>query len=346
MRKRNNNPKISVIVPVYNVERYLYRCVNSILAQTFVDFELILINDGSSDKCPSICDEYSAQDSRVKVIHQKNGGAAAARNAGIRVMQGEYVCFIDGDDFVHPDFLSMMYQQMKDSDAIFSTCSGFDFNDYDEVDGLSYDSDVTAKISTYLQFFQDALEPGGYFSVCCKLFRKEVIEQIHFMEGKICEDISFLSDLLAFQDRNVVLGNHRLYYRLLRAGGVMGSQGICNPDFIDAGVHMIHCVNQHCPQLLPSAVKRAMSYPWSFVDGIYVRREFKENKVFLKTLQNALRQPIVNRNLAAFTPIVQHRMRVFAYSKVLFGMNAFLRLIRLYCYRLLGKDPYKDGHGI
>ena len=89
---------ISVIVPVYNVEKYLRRCVDSILGQTYSDFELLLVDDGSPDGCPQICDEYAARDSRVRVIHKPNGGLISARNAGILAARGDYVCIVDGDD--------------------------------------------------------------------------------------------------------------------------------------------------------------------------------------------------------------------------------------------------------
>ncbi len=99
------SPTISVIVPVYNAESTLQRCVDSILAQTFEDFELILINDGSKDQSGDICDEYAAKDSRVKVIHKPNGGVSSARNAGLRIAHGEYIAFIDSDDYIDNDYL-------------------------------------------------------------------------------------------------------------------------------------------------------------------------------------------------------------------------------------------------
>lgn len=99
-------PIISVIVPVYNVEKYLPRCIDSILAQTFTDFELILVDDGSPDNCGAICDEYAAKDSRVRVIHKANGGVSSARNAGLDAASGEYVTFVDSDDYLPHDFIS------------------------------------------------------------------------------------------------------------------------------------------------------------------------------------------------------------------------------------------------
>ena len=93
-------PEISVIVPVYNVERYLERCIESILVQKFLDFELILVDDGSSDACPEICDKYERKDKRIRVLHKKNGGLSDARNAGIKIAQGDYYFFVDSDDFI------------------------------------------------------------------------------------------------------------------------------------------------------------------------------------------------------------------------------------------------------
>ena len=98
-------PEISVIVPVYRAEAYLHACIDSILSQTFSDFELILVDDGSPDNCGAICDDYAARDSRVRVIHQENQGQAAARNRALAVARGDWVCFVDSDDTVHPQML-------------------------------------------------------------------------------------------------------------------------------------------------------------------------------------------------------------------------------------------------
>ena len=102
-------PKISVIVPVYKAEAYLDRCIESILAQTYTDFELILVNDGSPDNCGAICDEYAEKDPRVRVIHKENGGVSTARNAGLAAATGEFIAFVDPDDWVEVDMYEKMY---------------------------------------------------------------------------------------------------------------------------------------------------------------------------------------------------------------------------------------------
>lgn len=102
------NPKISIIVPVYEVEPYIHKCVDSILAQTFTDFELILVDDGSPDNCGEICDEYEENDSRIRVIHKENGGPSSARNAGLNIAKGDYIGFVDSDDWIETDMYEML----------------------------------------------------------------------------------------------------------------------------------------------------------------------------------------------------------------------------------------------
>ena len=134
-----NRPKISVIVPVYNAEKYLYNCINSILTQTFTDFELLLINDGSKDKSGEICEEYVAKDSRIRVFHKENGGVSSARNLGLREALGEYVVFIDADDeFLDENSIQILYQPEFDM----SICGYINYN----VDGIEiFNSGIVKK---------------------------------------------------------------------------------------------------------------------------------------------------------------------------------------------------------
>lgn len=113
----NEVPKISIIVPVYNVEKYLARCIDSILEQTFSDFECLLIDDGSPDCSGALCDEYAHKDNRIHVIHQKNAGVSAARNRGLDAARGEWICFVDSDDWCAKDMLSLLYGAAFENDA-------------------------------------------------------------------------------------------------------------------------------------------------------------------------------------------------------------------------------------
>lgn len=109
--------KLSIIVPVYKVEKYLDRCVQSILGQTFEDFELILVDDGSPDSCGKMCEDWAGKDSRIKVIHKKNGGLSDARNAGLDIAQGEYIGFVDSDDYIKPDMYEILVSNLEDCPA-------------------------------------------------------------------------------------------------------------------------------------------------------------------------------------------------------------------------------------
>lgn len=121
-------PLLSIIVPVYDVERYLPKCMDSILAQTFTDFELILVDDGSPDNCPALCDAAAAKDARIRVIHQKNGGLSAARNAGLDAARGAWIGFVDSDDYIAPEMYEALYHAVQSTGADLALC------DYAEVD--------------------------------------------------------------------------------------------------------------------------------------------------------------------------------------------------------------------
>lgn len=121
-----SDPKISIIIPVYNVEDYLHQCVDSVLAQTYRDFEVILVDDGSPDNCPRICDEYAQKDSRVHVIHQKNSGVSAARNNGMKHAKGEWITFVDSDDWVSDDFLEQFHVDEDNADLIIQGLEYYD----------------------------------------------------------------------------------------------------------------------------------------------------------------------------------------------------------------------------
>ena len=133
-----NNPKISVIVPVYNAEKYLQRCIDSILNQTFPNFELLLIDDGSKDQSGEICDEYAKKDSRVKVFHKENGGVSSARNVGIDNAVGEYICFCDSDDWVEKTWLLSFFERMCDNDMLITS-----FNIYENEKKVEFKSFVS-----------------------------------------------------------------------------------------------------------------------------------------------------------------------------------------------------------
>lgn len=181
--------RISVIVPVYGVEQYLGRCVDSILAQTFTDFELILVDDGSPDNCGNLCDEYPAKDNRVRVFHQKNQGQAAARNHGVSIARGEWVCFVDSDDLIHPQMLELLYRAATENSVGISMCSAFEGSNIPEefFEKRTYQCTQIPVTECSLERLYDQ---GGHrcWVVWAKLLRREIVQRISFTEGRIYED--------------------------------------------------------------------------------------------------------------------------------------------------------------
>ena len=202
-------PLISVIVPVYRVEAYLERCVKSILSQTYKNLEVILVDDGSPDQCPAICDACAEKDARVKVIHQENKGLSGARNAGIDAASGEYLAFVDSDDYVSPHFIEELYQLLQDTGCAIGQCR---FS-YVKGDGLVEEGDSAFCIyrgESLMEQLYGPEEKATCFVVAWnKLYRAELFKEtgIRYPEGRIHEDEATTYRLfheakkLAFLDR-------------------------------------------------------------------------------------------------------------------------------------------------
>lgn len=215
-------PQISVIIPVYKVESYLFRCVDSILTQTFTDFELILVDDGSPDNCGVICDEYARKDSRIHVIHQQNGGLSAARNAGIDWAflnsNSEWLTFIDSDDWVHKQYLEILFRAALDNDVAVSICA------YQETDGKIQIQDNEQSCGTiwksedfFIQHHVNATVAWG------KLYKKECFKEIRYPIGKLHED-EFTTYRILFKYNTIPYIDAQLYYYFLNDNGIMRSK--------------------------------------------------------------------------------------------------------------------------
>ena len=212
-------PKISVIVPVYNVEKYLNRCVDSILNQTFADFELILVDDGSPDNSGKICDEYAKKDKRVVVIHKENGGLSDARNAGIDIARGGYVTFIDSDDWIDSEYLNVLYKNATDNEADISAVNLHkEYDDKrDRACSVVEGTYVGAESMDYLYNPEMAI----YINVACaKLYKISLFENIRYPVGRLHED-GFTTYKLYFRAKKVHFANDDLYYYYQRNDSIM-----------------------------------------------------------------------------------------------------------------------------
>ncbi len=213
---------ISVIVPIYNVEKYLHQCVESIRAQTYTAIEIILVDDGSPDNCGQICDEYAEKDNRVKVIHKQNGGLSSARNAGMDIATGAYLTFVDSDDYIAPNMLEELYKELIKSGA--DLCIS-PFQRVDENGSFlsKMDIDFIGSITRKEALYKLAYGWSGCPVVSCgKLGKMEIYKTLRFREGKVHEDEFMFHELL--NNCNSITHVETIYYFYVqRQGSIVNS---------------------------------------------------------------------------------------------------------------------------
>lgn len=233
---------ISVIVPVYKVEQYISECLDSILSSTYTELEIILVDDGSPDNCPAICDEYARRDHRIKVIHQHNQGLVAARNAGLAVASGDYVAFVDSDDAVSPVMYEMMVSAMERTGADMAACEYR--NDWEhltlhispEITGRCLDSfDQQLAMLTNAPSVRDFTWTSCY--VCDKLYRRENIQSWFQPKCIICEDLEFNWRYIHTCKKTVMVP-HALYLYRINPQGITGAYKAQrrNPKMVISGI--------------------------------------------------------------------------------------------------------------
>ena len=207
---------ISVIVPVYNVEIYLRRCVDSILSQTYSDLEIWLVDDGSTDNSGVICDEYQAMDNRIKVIHQNNQGLSGARNVAIKLFNGEYVTFVDSDDFIHPQMIEMLYKKLIENNVDIAMCG------YEKGCDESFDIEKDIEDGYEVISGHDLLlNPNGYAVniACAKLYTGDNIKNIAYPIGKLHED-DYVTYKILYETNRLVFLYGKLYYYFQRNNSI------------------------------------------------------------------------------------------------------------------------------
>lgn len=212
------NELISVVVPVYNVEQYLTRCIESILNQTYNNFEIILVDDGSPDSCPQICDKYKEK-RNVSVIHQKNKGLSAARNAGIKMAKGKYICFIDSDDYINPNMISVLYNNLINYNCEISCCGHADIYESGNVtkNNRNKIKKYSSKEALRIFMYTNEIDVVAWN----KLYSKELFEDVIYEEGKLFEDHLTTYKLLA-KAKNIVNTTQPLYYYCKRKTSIGG----------------------------------------------------------------------------------------------------------------------------
>lgn len=253
-------PKISIIVPIYNREDRLKKCIDSILNQTFRDFELILVDDGSRDSSGKICDDYAEKDTRVRVIHQENKGVSNARNAGIKCAVGEYIGFVDSDDYIDEKMYEILYNLMLEHNADITVCG---------VREKWLDDEMLAskKIKLLVLNKQEAIRLlliGKYLTLYAsnKLYKRIFFDKVKYPSGKIYEDTVATPKIFALADK-IVYTSESLYNYVRSPGSITTSEfSPKDMDIIEAGKSVLEFAKKEFPELIKEAEYR---YFWSYM---------------------------------------------------------------------------------
>jgi len=265
---------VSIIIPIYKVETWLKYCLDSLINQTYSEIEVILVNDGSPDNCGQICDEYAAIDPRFKVIHKDNGGLSDARNAGMAIAQGEYITFIDSDDYVAPNYVERLLNLLLKHDADISQCDFHQFNDDEEnscAKIASNEHEIT--VMSGLSSLEALWLYNSHVSVitCAKLYRKHLFTEndIIFPKGRIHED-EFTTYKLLYYSRLVAFTNDKLYFYRQRRDSIMGSPFSAKRlDAVTAVASAIDFAKQNNMPLLNEAMHYYVRVNFALIDCIF-----------------------------------------------------------------------------
>ncbi|MFG6336374.1 MAG: glycosyltransferase [Lachnospiraceae bacterium] len=279
---------ISVIVPVYNVAKYLDACIVSIQKQTYAHLEILLIDDGSVDESGSICDRYALKDKRIRVIHQKNAGLSAARNRGISVCKGEYIAFVDSDDFIDKNFVESMYKVMIESESDLVCMEAVIFYDGDEKKIYSYWNQIEDQKEQYTVYSSEQMLKIALYqklsvtNAQLKLYRKKLFQNIQFPVGRYYEDLA-TTYLFILCSNQVAVINHRLYAYRFRQSSIMTST--FNDKCLDCvwvGKKLVNDMEVMAPQLRKAACCAAFRINRIVFPKISFCNRSQKNKVWIE----------------------------------------------------------------
>ena len=312
--------KISVIVPVYNVEQYLERCVDSIINQTYKNLEIILVNDGSTDNSGQLCDELAKKDDRIRVVHKKNGGLSDARNVGIDEAEAELVGFIDSDDYIDEDMYEVLINNLKAANADLSMCGHYDV--YNNVPESQVSDKKTWELST-----QEAIKmvmEAKILSVTAvnKLYKKSLFSELKFEIGKIAED-AFIMIKLLDKCNKIVATNEKKYYYVHRENSITTQKfSLKFLNVIEAYEQNKEIIIKKYPELKEVAQMR-MNWAYFYVlDRLLLDKEYNDKK-----LENKLISYLKDHSKGILTDSLFTKGRKIGFVALLLNRNLYRKII-------------------
>ncbi|MFD1040618.1 glycosyltransferase family 2 protein [Virgibacillus byunsanensis] len=282
-------PEISIIVPVYNSSPYIRKCIESIQVQTFKNFELILVNDGSIDQSGDICDQYARNDSRIKVVHKENGGVSSARNAGLNIAKGEFISFVDGDDWIYKDMFEKLYNLCRKSESDISICSI-----YRELNGdiVHIKREELVKEMDNIEAMKQ-LFTGKYFrfAVWAKLYKKHCFNDIRYPEDRRLDDLPTTYKVVSKANK-VVYTNYTGYIYVWRDNSILTST--YNEKKLDVFLgwdEIIAFMNENYPQLSEEYMSCFVYYSMDHVYKILNQvKDPGEKEMYILFIQQYIRK--------------------------------------------------------
>ena len=280
-------PKISIIIPVYNVKDYLADCLRSVLGQSFADFEVIIVNDGSTDGSGDICNKFAAEDKRVRVLHKQNGGLAQARNTGLDAAEGEIITFIDSDDLIEPESLYALYKCDEGADIVMGSMLRF------APDGSTrpYTRAGERMELEGRDMLCHVLEGGKLnISACAGLYRRHIFNDIRFPEGMLCEDWYVMPSIYMAADKAIFLPVPWYRYRVNNASIMGALQTKGNKDVLAVARHVLDEIKAADAELYERTRWYNLKRVWKWVGIFYTNGAKAQNREFLADTRRLLRK--------------------------------------------------------
>lgn len=273
--------KVSIIVPVYNVESYLNECIDSIINQTYGNLEIILIDDGSTDLSGDICDCYKEKDSRILVIHQKNQGAANAKNNGLDLATGDYISFVDSDDYISKDFIETMMKSLQQNISDIAECSFYlKYKDYDKVEYFKNDNCIY-DTESYLEQYTLEWKSSLFWN---KIFKSELLDNLRFKKERRCIDDEFFTYKAILKAHKISRINEPFYYYRQRKSSAINNQFNNKQkaqDNLDVLIERYNLITSQFPRLKESFINHDISMLY------YILNSYNIDASFLKSLKKA-----------------------------------------------------------
>lgn len=314
------NELISIIVPVYNVEQYLEKCVDSIINQKYKNLEIILIDDGATDSSGKLCDELAKIDNRIKVYHKENGGLSDARNYGVERATGDYIGFVDSDDYIDSEMYEELYEAIKKENVDVVECNlKIIYPDRVEL----FTEQKYYNVYTKQEYLEEYLKIEKIFgSACVRLIKSDIAKKLKFPVGKLYEDTYYAYDLIEKVDRYVIM-NNPYYNYLMRENSITNTK--FNPrifDLIEIVEKFRKTTYENYPGLKEAADCRKMYAYFSVLNSILLEENYRDNEYYSEILSyfkrnyiSLLKNKYINRNRKLSVILI--KLNIDLYRKVL-----------------------------